>query len=231
MKNAVLILLIFAGISVHAQTVLLKVDRKTETKETEHGPNLKRFTHFFLRGGMLASEDKPGARIIYGTSVNLAFGVRKKFKISNIYSLGYEIENQYTDYKFKQEDGKLVPDTIKNKVDRLDYSSLGVAFYNRINFDPSRGNFLGKFIDIGIKGEWHYSIKTVTKNDGINGTLVKTTTRHLNYVYNTNALAYTRLGFSHFSLYASYRLLDLFKSGTHYPDLPRIVVGLDLAVF
>lgn len=231
MKKAALLIFLFAGLSANSQTVLLNVDRKSEGRISDRGPNLKRFTHFFLRGGVFVSEDKAGARIIYGPSVNLAFGVRKKFKISNIYSLGYEIENQYTDYKFKQEKGKTVPDTVINDVGRLDYSSIALGFYNRFNFDPGRGNFFGKFLDIGIVGEFHYSIKSIVKNDQPDGTLDKTITRHLKYVNNANAKVYARIGYSHLSLFASYRLLEIFKPSYGYPDLPRIVAGIDLAIF
>jgi hypothetical protein len=177
------------------------------------------------------SGDKPGARIIYGPSVNLGFGMRFKYKVSNIFSLGYEIENQFADYKLRQEDGKILPDTIQNDMARFDFSSLSVGFFNRFNFDPSRGNFLGTFLDIGIAGEVHYSIKYITKNDGPDGTLLKTTLRHLNYANGFNAKAFARLGFSHFSLFASYRILDIFKSSYNYPDLPRVAAGIDLAVF
>jgi hypothetical protein len=233
-KNILIIffLCLLAANDAGAQTVLLNVDRNNETRPSEIGPNLKRFTHFMIRGGLVASPDKPGARIVYGGSFNLAFGIRRKFKVSSVYSLGYDIENQYTDYKFKQEKGKVVPDTVLNNIaGRLDYSTLGIGFYNRINFDPSRGNFLGTFFDLGIMGEWHYSIKSISKNDLDNGNMAKTTVKHLKFVYNTSAKVYCRLGFSHLSLYASYRITDLFKPSFNYPDLPRVIAGIDLAVF
>jgi hypothetical protein len=231
MKKILLLFLLLATISVHSQTVLLKVDRKTERVASERGQNLKRFTHFYLRAGMLASEDKPGARIIYGSSVNLALGLRNKFKIGSVYSLGYEIETEYTDYKFKQEEGKIVPDTIINQMGRLDFYSLALGFYNRINFDPGRGNFMGTYLDLGIKGEYHFSIKSITKNGLPDGEQLKTTTRQLNYVYNTNAHVYARLGFSHFSFYASYRLLDVFKPDYNFPDVPTVVAGFELGLY
>ncbi len=231
MKKTAFLFLLLASLSVSAQTVLLKVDRNEDRKVSDHGPNLKSFTHFYLRGAMLASEDKPGARIIYGPSVNLALGVRVKFKVGDVYSLGYEIEAEYTDYKFKQEEGKLVPDTLIHKMNRLDYYSLSAGFYNRFNFDPNRGNFTGTFLDLGINGEWHYSIKSVAKDNMPDGTKQKTVTKNLGYVNNINARLFARLGFNHTSLYVSYRLMDVFKSGNSYPELPQIVAGIDLGLF
>jgi hypothetical protein len=211
---------------------LLNVDRQSEQKTTDFGPNLKKFSHIFLHAGIIASGDKEGAHIIYGNSSSLAFGFRKKYKISPIYSLGYDLENQYTFYKLKQESGKVLPDTIINNIaGRLDYSSLELGLFNRFNLDPERGNFLGHFIDVGIMGEWDYSIRCISKNELSDGTTIKSVVKKLKYVYNLNTKIYARLGFSHLSLLASYRLKPLFKPGWSYPDLPRLILGLELAVF
>ncbi len=215
-----------------SQTILLEVDRGNELKNTTHGQNLKIFNQGFIRTGMLASNDFEGAQIIYGSSVNLAIGFRKKYKISGFYSMGFEIESEYTDYKLKQEKGKMVPDTIINNIsERLDYYSLGLGFYQRFNFDPGRGNFLGSFLDIGISGQWHYSIKDISKNNQPDGTVVKNVTKKLPFVDYVDAKAYARLGFSKVSLYGSYRLTDLFKPSWNFPDMPRVVLGLELSFF
>lgn len=214
-----------------AQTVLLNVDNINGPKKSERGPNLKKFTHFYLRTGVLASKDLPGARIIYGPSANFAFGVRRKYKISRTYSMGFETEVGFTYYKLKQEKGKTLPDTIRNNISgRLDYSSIGLGYYNRINFDPQRGNFLGTFLDIGINGTWENSIKTISKNELQNGTIVKMVVHRLPYTNNLNAKVFARFGFSHISIYGSYRLTPLFKSSL-YPELPKLLLGFDLAVF
>jgi hypothetical protein len=231
MKQTLIIFFVLICFASQAQTVLLDVDRKKERVTTDRGPNLKKFSHFFIRGGMLVSADKAGARIIYGPSVNLGFGLRVKYKISPVYALGWEIENQYLDYKLKQQVERVIPDSLINDMSRYDYSTFVAGIYNRINFDPGRGNYLGKFLDIGIAGEWHYSIKYITKNDGQDGTLVKTVIRGLDYTNNFNARVYARLGLSHISIFGHYRLLDLWKTSSGYPDMPRVVAGIDLAIF
>lgn len=224
--------ILLLSFSTKAQTVLLNVDRNNEQKITERGPNLKKFTHIIFHAGLLASQDKPGAQIIYGGSLNLALGIRKKYKITPFYSLGFDIQNQYTDYKLKQVKGKILPDTVINNISgRLDYYSSGFGFYNRINFDPRRGNFLGAFLDLGIMGEWYYSIKSVSKNKRTDGTILKSVVRNLPYVNNLDAKIYARIGFSHFSLFGSYRLTELFKTSFNYPDLPRLILGMELAIF
>lgn len=113
----------------------------------------------------------------------------------------------------------------------MDYYSFGLGFYNRINFDPHRGNFLGSFLDIGIMGEWFFSIREVSKNKRTDGSIIKEVVKDSPNVNKLDAKAYARLGFSHISIFGTYRLTDLFKSFSNYPDLPRLVIGLDFAIF
>lgn len=232
-KQFIIICIMFlTAITSSAQTVLLNVDREIESQVSDRGPNLKKFNHFYLRAALVASSDNPGARIHYGTSLNFALGMRRKYKISPVYSLGFEIENQYTDYKLKQETGKLLPDTIINNISgRLDYATLGAGFYNRINFDPGRGNYMGTFFDAGIMGEWSYAVKGISKNKREDGVREKTISKQLPFVNNFNARVYSRLGFSHFSIFASYRITELFKPSFEYPDLPKLIAGFEIALY
>src|SRR4051812_38609776 len=95
-RNFLLFILLVFCSSSFAQTVLLEVDRKKEQRISTFGPNLGRFSHPYVRLGFLASNDFEGGRIKYGSSVNAAFGVRQKYKVSALYSLGFETEIQYT---------------------------------------------------------------------------------------------------------------------------------------
>jgi len=232
MKNKLFLFFWLMSFSAVGQTVLLNVDKDNETFNLENGPNLKKFSHLYLRTAFLVSADKPGAKIIYGSSVNLALGFRNKYKFTPVYSMGFEVELEYTDYKMKQTEGKIFPDTIINNISqRLDYSSIALGYFNRINFDPQRGNFIGAYLDVGIVGEFHYSIKSISKNEMPDGTEQKVVESKLKYTNSTNAKAIARLGYSHFTLYGSYRLTDLFKSDSGFPDLPRVVFGFEFSFF
>jgi hypothetical protein len=212
--------------------VLLSVDTQKDKTPVERGQNLKRFTHAYIHAGFVSSNDNPGARIMYGSSVNLGLGMRKKYKISPLYSLGFDIQADFTDYKLKQSEDKILPDTVVNNImGRMDYTSIGIGFYNRINFDTHRGNFMGTFIDIGIMGTWDFSVKEVSKNKQPDGTIVKTVVKNLPYTNSINSNVYARFGFSHLSLYGSYRLTDLFKKSYEFPELPRLIVGLEIGIY
>ena len=232
MKTLLTILFVFCFACCQSQTVLLDVDRKQEQRRPESGPNTKAFSHAFFRFGEAASGDFEGARIVYGSSLSLAMGFRKKHKISRALSAGYDLELSYTDYKLLQRKGKTLPDSILfNKSERLDFVGPGLGFFTRINFDPKRGNYLGNYLDLGIAGVWNVSIKRITKNKLQDGTLVKTIIKNLPYVNDIDAKAFIRIGKNHFSLYASYRFTEYFKSSYNYPDLPRVVIGIEAAAF
>lgn len=217
------------SLSTSAQTVLLSVDKDGE-KIIQRGPNLKKHLQFYFHFGFVAGSDNPGAGIIYGNSIDLAFGIRKRHKINPIYSIGFEAEFARLSYKLNQTTEKFFPDTILYNSQSLRNFSLGLGVFNRFNFDPHRGNFLGTFLDIGIMGRWDFGYYEYTRNKLPNGTKEAKSISNLSYVNNHDAKAYARLGFSHGSIYTSYRLTSLFKTSYNYPDLPRLVVGLELSV-
>ena len=229
-QNSLILLLVIVSLSSTAQTILLSVDNTSE-KAIEVGPNLKRHNQLFFRFGFIEGKDKPGARIIFGKSTDFAFGFRKRYKISSLYSLGFETELQARNYKFKQTVEKTFPDTIISKSQSLNYVNLGLGFFNRFNFDPHRGNFLGTFLDIGIVGSWHFSTHEFSENKLSNGTTETKMIGDLAYVKKLSASVYTRIGFSHVSIFSSYRLTELFKETNKYPDLPRLVLGIELSAF
>ncbi len=214
-----------------AQTMILQVDRATDSIPSTHGPNKEKFIHFFMFVGFAAGADEAGARIKYFASDEFGLGVRWKYKISNIYSIGFEWQADYFEYKIDQKKGKILPDTILNDVERMDYSALKLGFYNRFNFNPKRGNYLGNYLDIGIRSEWDYVISHIIKNDLFDGSSIKSSISSLPYVNKINYSVFGRIGLNKVLFYASYRLSDLFKSKYNYPELPRLTAGIELGIF
>ena len=215
----------------HAQTVILQVDRGNDSIPATHGPNLKKFVHFFMCVGFVAGGDEAGARIKYFNSMEYSIGARWKYKISNVYSIGQEWKLNNSIYKLKQDPGKMLPDTFLNDAERLQLYALQVGFYNRFNFDPKRGNFLGNYLDIGIRGEWDYAISHIIKNELPDGSKIKSSITSLPYTNSFNYSVFGRVGLNKVLFYASYRLSDLFKSKYDYPELPRLTAGVELSIF
>src|ERR1044071_4654952 len=118
--------------------MVLSVDRGKDSIPFDRGPNLKKFSGLIMGGGFVVSGDKQGARIKYGSAGEYYIGSRTKYKISAVYSLGWETMFRTQIFKLKQNDEKILPDTIKHDVERFDITGIGVSFYNRFNFDPKR---------------------------------------------------------------------------------------------
>jgi hypothetical protein len=108
--------------------------------------------------------------------------------------------------------------------------SFALGYFNRFNFDPSRGNYIGKYFDIGISGEWDISISSFTE-DKFDHTTISTRTRSLPYTNNLNASLHGRLGMGHIAIYSSYRIGNLFKESYSYPELPRLIIGIELGIY
>lgn len=213
-----------------AQTVLLHIDRSTDSLASKHGPNLHSYIFPFLKFGWVAGTDAKGARIKYGSSVDMALGMRKKYKAGSVYSAGWDIQLNYQAFKLRQDSGKIVPNNILNKTERIDFSSLRIGLFNRFNFDPGRGNIIGKYMDIGVTAEWCYVVKNITKNDLPDGSYVKAEAKNQPYYTDLNAYGDIRIGTNRIALYGTYRFTDVFRPRFNFPELPRINIGLELSL-
>jgi len=169
--------------------------------------------------------------VIYGSCLEYGLGLRQKYKVGAVYSAGWEAALNMLYIKMEQSQGKTFPDTLMHKMNRFDVSSLRFGLFNRINFDPHRGNTLGTFLDLGISGEWRPRARTVTKDDQPDGSLLKTTVKDLPYVNDFGASLYFRFGIGKLAFYVNYFLTDYFNSKSTYQELPRTTVGIDLAAF
>lgn len=212
-----------------AQTVLLSYDKATEPKY-DKGPNQRKFVQGFLKFGMITPPDKEETQVKYGSSVNLGFGLRSKYKVGAIYSLGWELELDYTTYKFEKDPAILSPTGSIIDIRRFDATALKLGFFNRFNFDPNRGNFMGNYLDLGINAGYAYSMKEVSKYSTGYGSAV-TKVGNLDYVNSFQSEVFAKIGHSRIGIWAKYRLTDLFESKSEKPELPRMSVGIELGLY
>jgi len=211
------------------QTVLLKYKEATEPLY-DKGPNQKKFVQGFIKFGFVTPPDKDNAKIIYGKSVNIGFGLKKKFKVSPIYSLGWQLEFDYMVYKLKNEPANTAPVGAEIDLKRFDVYSIRLGWFNRFNFDPHRGNFLGTYLDLGIDGAFAYTMKEVYKYDTGYGKAV-TKVDNLDYINSFQSEVFAKLGYSRISFWAKYRLTDLLEKDSGKPELPRISAGIELGIY
>ena len=224
--------------NLHAQKVLLEQHVQKDSVLPSFGPNLKHFMYFDIGYGFVAGNSSFGSEIDYGRSTSFLFGLRYKRKISNYYSLGFSLDYFNILYRLKQDSSKILPDKNLHNKEILKTNNFSLEFYNRINFDK-RGNFMGKYIDLGFYGNLPFSSSHQYSDDKIkpNAGKTKVINTELKYLSTLNYGLSGRIGFNRLVFYATYRLSDIFKKSVgneyvvRFNELPRGLVGIQLGLF
>ena len=246
LKISLLFLLTASASNLKAQDILLAEDVNADTAEVVRGPNKKKFAHVYFGFGFAAGPDSAGSRINYGKSFDLTVGRRLKWKVNRFYALGLDLTYHLSSFSLDQDAGKRLPNDSIHDSERLKLHNLTLGFYNRFNLNLQRGNYIGNFIDIGIRLDVPILATHITEDkldftNYNNGRKIRTKTRDLRFITDFNYSGYFRLGFNKYVLTASYRLSDLFISDsnlyakygyglTKYPELPALNLGVELGL-
>jgi hypothetical protein len=216
-----------------AQEILLfkKPPKNFEEIDHDFGPNRKKFNFSSIGIGtplpfMFNSEKS------LPTQFGVYFMLNKnyKIKINNLLALysnlGYSSSRYYLDEKdrFEMPIQSLDADKISYLLRNLK-SDLGL----QINIKRKRGNQFGKYINLGVYGNWifHHKIKYEYPNSNL-----KINKTNLNYLEKFNFGLSAKLGIKKNAVFIKYRLSNFFKSDeTDLLELPRIIAGFELDIF
>ena len=239
-----LLLQIFPRTS-RAQDILLEQDVNADTTEVLTGPNKKKFSHMYYGLGFAADSDNEGSKINYGKSFELTFGRRVKWRVNNFYALGIDMSYHLNNYSLKQTSTKVLPNDSMHDKENLKFHNFSIGFYNRFNFGK-RGNYIGNFVDIGIRFDVPFASSHVTLDaldlaSQNNGRTIKTKTTNLRFIEDYAYSGYFRMGFNKFVITANYRLADLFIKDPNlyakynnglekYPELPLLNLGIEMGI-
>ena len=199
------------------------------------GPNMKSFGQVYASMGFCAQQSEgEGANIEPGRSFITKFGYRHKYKINPVLALGFGVNYGYSHYLLSADSAKIFPTNQVFDKEKLRVHNIGFELFGRINFDKNRGNFLGKYMDLGGYFNWIYAANylAITKefDPNMNADIIKTKYTNLSYVEPFSYGFVVRLSFNKVGLCADYRISDLFKPEFNYPEMPRLTVGLDLSI-
>jgi hypothetical protein len=217
------------------QEILLEQDVNKDTIIPKRGPNYRHFNHVFIGYGLVAGNGNAGAEIKTGLSRQFFFGSRYKLKINSFYAIGLDGTLGFSNFSLKQNNTKILPNKSLHDKESMHFTSLSTGFYNRFNFGK-RGNSLGNYLDIGVYGEWLAGAShryTDTYNYANNSFAKRTSIKNtrLQYVepfqYGFNA----RFGLGRIMFFGQYRMTKLFKNSFQYPDLPKVIVGLQIGLY
>ncbi|PCH94330.1 MAG: hypothetical protein COB85_05750, partial [Bacteroidetes bacterium] len=133
-----------------------------------------------------------------------------------------------------------------HKKEKLVFYNLSLGLFNRINYGK-RGNYMGNYVDLGVRIDWPFSVVHFTKDKypvatANNGGTVRTRTSALIFTEAINYSIYARFGFARYVITASYRLSNLFVTDPEvyqqygngietYPELPALLIGIEISLY
>ncbi|MCB8994458.1 MAG: hypothetical protein H6538_02500 [Bacteroidales bacterium] len=239
MKSYLLFLfLTFLYFGLSAQDVIMDKD-VDEQYQDKKGPNMRQYGHIYESFGLVVPYNEvSGAKTDLLRSGEIIVGYRYKLKLLSFYAIGYDLSYSFKRYGIQAEDA-LPVDVASNPFSQaslvksmsLGLATLGGEVYNRINVGK-RGNVLGNYLDIGIKGEWNYGRRLIIKDiapDGDYYEKSRLVQRNLNYIEKFSALVTARIGINKLALYGNYRISDLISSGYTSPELPPLTAGIEFS--
>lgn len=206
---------------------------KDDTTGRNFGPNRSFFQYMTLGYGITYGEQEGNDADHLDFTGNYKLGYVFKFKISPVFSGGFNLLYSRTAFKIDQgDDGKTFPDSIAYKKQKLAFHEAVLDPYLRINFDPKRGNHMGNYLDLGAYGSYTVGARLISvKEDPVNDEHIKTVRSNLSYINRMNYGLSARLGFNQFMLFGRYRLSDRIEQDKVDFVLPRFTFGIQIGVW
>ena len=232
MKKLVSLFLITSCVSLFAQDIKLQQD-VTENKISTEGPNRKNYHHSYMGYGVCAGKASDSLKTKFGSG-NFVFGYRYKRRFCQAYAIGYDVNYNANFFRIVQDSMKMFPNNVLHKKEKLIQNNVALVIYNRFNFGR-RGDYIGHFLDLGAYAEWNFrSVYQTYDEYAVANSVGASNTRQihsgLTYLNPFNYGFTARIGASKYALYANYRMSDIFKISYIFPELPRLIIGLQLGL-
>lgn len=212
------------------QTVVFDSGNKELSPSKSFGPNLKRYNHWILGYSNVLPYSKNGyykINSIKSFQINLLR--REKFKISKLFSTGYDLGLNYRSVFLNDENFE---NSLSPKITKIIRGSLVSTLFLRINFDINRGNKLGSFFDFGIMPEYFFASKaSINFNSNSSGfTRGKISYYGLNELSKINTAFFLRLGMERVNFVFKMELLDELKKKNNYFIVTKNISPLSLGI-
>lgn len=232
----IILLLLFGILQVPATAQQLVFEKQVDSlpDHENFGPNRRHFYHpFFSTSITLPGSDGSTIRTdqILNGSINLGF--RYKIKLARPVAMIAECGINSNHFSISQNDGKIFPDTLSHLSQSIRSKGLFGGFFLRIRTGQS-GDYLGKYVDLGIKVQADIHNRLITKDDVYSTghlpyVIDKTTTTAMRVNQPLNYWVSGRIGFDRLSLIASYRLSRIIEESL-VQDLPALEIGMEISL-
>lgn len=228
-KWILLLLLVLPALPLVAQQVLIEEDLRGDTLIPRFGMNRNHYWHSYLGAHFPnANARDPLADINVGRSWTFEYGFRYKRRFSQILSAGLETYFKRSSFHPENFLDLDIPQGYSYNREKFVFLAVGAAIYQRFNTDPWRGNYIGRFIDVGGYFEVNAGMRHVLHLQGPDRLQMRRKGMGIHEPFQFGLLA--RFGRNNFVIKGSYRISDLFKPETALPDFPRFTLGLELGL-
>ncbi len=239
-RNTIIILSFLFSVEIFAQTTILRKDvaeQNDKTTNSTKGPGLKFYNTGFVRFGInhtIPKVDyfKTDISSIVHQSGFLGFGIYNQRKINQYLSLGISYGYLYKNISVCKMQKLNVWDNNNQQYNKEKYNFHQIILEPNIRFhlNHQRGDYTGKFIDIGASAHW--SFLNSQRLSVVNNWNIRSETRinrYPDFINRWETNAFLRYGFNEFSIFINYRLNNLINSNTpsEYTDLPKFSTGLN----
>jgi hypothetical protein len=230
----------FLYTSLFSQTTLLRKDLNEQTQRTQNntkGPGLKFYNTIFIRFGINHTIPKveffkSDISSIVHQSGFIGFGIYNQRKINQYLSLGLNYGYLYKNISVCKMQKLNVWDSNNQQYNKEKYNFHQIILEPNIRFhlNKQRGDYTGKFIDIGASAHW--SLLNSQRLSVVNNWNIRSETwinRYPEFVTRWETHAFLRYGFNEYSIFINYRLNNLINANTpsEYADLPKFSTGLN----
>ncbi|PKP01627.1 MAG: hypothetical protein CVU11_14600 [Bacteroidetes bacterium HGW-Bacteroidetes-6] len=203
-----------------------------DTVRPDLGPNGKRMFNTVMGFHLvIPTEVNDRAPVSLGASNGFRIGYVWKYRLNNVFSLGYMVDFNTFNFRYKQNTIKDFPDTIIHQSQSVGINTLGAAVFFRINFDAKRGNIMGHYLDLGAYADLNISRYYRTKDENDLDEIIRTRVSRLSFIEKYQYGVYAAIGLNRFVLYGRYRFSDVFNSPYMSAEPPRLNVGIGFSIF
>ncbi|MDP2423543.1 MAG: hypothetical protein Q8M23_04280, partial [Bacteroidales bacterium] len=152
--------IIILATPISGQQILISEDLRGDTMVPKFGMNRKNFGHFYSGfHGFAGSAESLADSLNYTTSWAFDCGYRYKRRFSQVLSAGIEWQIKRLSYSTRQWDKLHTSAATKVDKQKLVFLQTGLSFYQRFNYDKRRGDYVGRYFDVGVYGDWSFNIR------------------------------------------------------------------------
>ncbi len=230
--SAILFFLIFV---VKSRDIIFQEEVNIpDSSDYNFGLNGKNYVHFLLQYGVLfgSTSNNDLSSLHKFSSSTFGLGLRYKRKLTNYIDLTGDFLYVNNTFRFKQDTIKTFPSIGVHNKEFLLFNNLLLNSALRINFNK-RGNIIRNYMDVGVLGEFSFSVVHEYIDKNVHPLAGKTMVRNyrLKYINPWQYSAFLRVGFKKISVFAQYRVSNIMKSSYLFPELPRYKAGIELGLF